>query len=133
MSAESTQDGLATVGPDGLPVVKTRRPFAAAPDEDDDPVIAPSRPSPPSSSPAPPSRAAAAPRPRRAHEFTVPDELPVAVPRRPRGVQTIAVNFKFLPEFKQALEDVSAATGATQTEVLESALLLAYGRNGTGK
>lgn len=126
MSAESTKDGLAEVGTDGLPVVKTRRPFAAAPDEDDDPVVAPSRPSPPS--PAAPRRAAVAPRPRRAHEFTVPDALPVAVPRRPRGTQTIAVNFKFLPEFKQLLEDVAAATGATQTEVLESALLLAYGR-----
>ncbi len=127
MSAETTQDGLANVGRDGLPVVPTIRPFAVAPDEDDDPVVAPSRPSP--ASPVAATRAApTAPRPRRVHEFAVPDELPVAVPRRPRGVQTIAVNFKFLPEFKQLLEDVSATTGATQTEVLESALLLAYGR-----
>lgn len=119
----------------GRPVVPNRRPFRAAPDEDDDPVVSTPRraaaPAPAATIPGPraqpPSRSAATPRQRRAHEFTVPEELPVAVRRRPRGVHTIAVNFKLLPEFKQVLEDVAASTGATQTEVLESAILFAYG------
>lgn len=111
---------------DGRPAVVTRRPFQPAPDEDDDPVVAPARPSAAAQQARPEPGPAA--RPRRVQEFVVPEALPVAISRRPRGAQTVAVNFKLLPEFKQALEDIAAATGATQTEVLESALIHAYGK-----